>query len=214
MSHTNINTLIGRLLPATAAAFCAMFSQAQAAAPGITGPTFNLTAQPAYISQPDGQMVYSWGYGCNGTPTAYAPATITGATCSTMQIPGPTLIVTEGQTVTVNLTNGLPTAAGNTSILFPGFNVTASCASGTTGSDAAGLLTCEAKPGGAVTYTFTAGSPGTRAYYSGTQADLQVEMGLYGAIIVLPNAVATACTTGLPATNPGGNAAAKVSFGE
>jgi FtsP/CotA-like multicopper oxidase with cupredoxin domain len=214
MSHTNINTLIGRLLPATAAAFCAMFSQAQAAAPGITGPTFNLTAQPAYISQPDGQMVYSWGYGCNGTPTAYAPATITGATCSTMQIPGPTLIVTEGQTVTVNLTNGLPTAAGNTSILFPGFNVTASCASGTTGSDAAGLLTCEAKPSGTVTYTFTAGSPGTRAYYSGTQADLQVEMGLYGAIIVLPNAVATACTTGLPATNPGGNAAAKVSFGE
>ena len=38
-----------------------------------------------------------------------------------MQIPGPTLIVTEGQTVTVTLTNNLPTAAGNTSILFPGF---------------------------------------------------------------------------------------------
>ena len=41
-----------------------------------------------------------------------------------MQVPGPTLIVTEGQTVTVNLTNNLPTAAGNTSILFPGFQVT------------------------------------------------------------------------------------------
>ncbi len=41
-----------------------------------------------------------------------------------MQVPGPTLIVTEGQTVTVTLTNSLPTAAGNTSILFPGFNVT------------------------------------------------------------------------------------------
>jgi len=27
-----------------------------------------------------------------------------------------------------------------------------------------------------VTYTFTASSPGTRAYYSGTQGDLQVEM--------------------------------------
>jgi FtsP/CotA-like multicopper oxidase with cupredoxin domain len=40
-----------------------------------------------------------------------------------------------------------------------------------------------------VTYTFTASSPGTRAYYSGTQGDLQVEMGLYGAIIVLPKSV-------------------------
>src|SRR4029077_9002698 len=36
-------------------------------------------------------------------------------------------------------------------------------------------------------------SPGTRAYYSGTQSDLQVEMGLYGAIIVLPSAVPTNC---------------------
>src|SRR5258706_2158952 len=96
-------------------------SPARAAAPGITGPTFNLTAQEAYISQPDGQMVYSWGYGCNGSPTGYSPAAITTATCSSMQIPGPTLIVTEGDTVTVNLTNGLPTAARNTSILFPGF---------------------------------------------------------------------------------------------
>jgi len=98
-----------------------------------------------------------------------------------MQVPGPTLVVTEGQTVSVTLTNGLPTAAGNTSILFPGFNVTAS-------GGVIGLLTQEAAPGATVTYTFTAGSPGTRAYYSGTQGDLQVEMGLYGAIIVLPNA--------------------------
>jgi FtsP/CotA-like multicopper oxidase with cupredoxin domain len=56
-------------------------------------------------------------------------------------------------------------------------------------------MTQEAAPGGSVTYTFTAGSPGTRAYYSGTQGDLQVEMGLYGAIIVLPSAVPALCTT-------------------
>jgi len=94
-------------------------------------------------------------------------------------------VVTEGQTVTVTLTNGLPTSAGNTSILFPGFNVTAT-------GGVTGLLTNEAAPGGGtVTYTFTAGSPGTRAYYSGTQGDLQVEMGLYGAIIVLPNGAPT-----------------------
>jgi FtsP/CotA-like multicopper oxidase with cupredoxin domain len=168
-------------------------STARAAAPGITGPTFNLTAQPAYLTQPDGQSIYSWGYGCTGTPTGFAPS-MPGQSCPTMQVPGPTLIVTEGQTVTVHLTNGLPTPAGNTSILFPGFNVTASGGS-------AGLMTQEAAPGGTVTYTFTAGSPGTRSYYSGTQSDLQIEMGLYGAIIVVPANVPAACTGGLHATN-------------
>src|SRR5205823_13747164 len=99
-------------------------------------------------------------------------------------------IVTENQTVTVTLTNNLPAAAGNTSILFPGFN-------GTATGGVAGLMTQEAAPGGTVTYTFTASSPGTRAYYSGTQGDLQVEMGLYGAIIVLPASVPSGCTGAL-----------------
>ena len=52
-----------------------------------------------------------------------------------------------------------------------------------------------------MTYTFTASSPGTRAYYSGTQGDLQIEMGLYGAIIVLPASVPSACTSGTHASN-------------
>jgi len=180
---------------------------AHAAVPGITGPTFNLTAQTAFLNQPDGNQVYSWGYGCNGTPTGTAPAAIATATCPTMQVPGPTLIVTEGQTVTVSLTNGLPPAAGNTSILFPGFNVTAT-------GGVPGLLTQEAAHNATVTYTFVANSPGTHAYYSGTQSDLQVEMGMYGAVIVLPNAVPTACSSGLPVTHPGNNAAAKTHWGE
>jgi len=188
-----------RLLPFVMATAILLFAAAaHAAAPGITGPTFNLTAQPAYVSQPDGQMVYSWGYGCDpaNLPSGYAPSAISGAFCSSMQIPGPTLIVTEGQTVTVNLRNGLPAAAGNTSILFPGFKVTSPA-----GSGVAGLLAQEAAPGGTVTYTFIASSPGTRSYYSGTQGDLQVEMGLYGAIIVLPANVPAACTNGLAAAN-------------
>jgi FtsP/CotA-like multicopper oxidase with cupredoxin domain len=188
-------TGLGLLLAATA----------NGAAPGITGPTFNLVASPAYITQPDGEAVYSWGYGCNGGPGGYAPAAISNTFCNTMQIPGPTLIVTQGQTVTVHLTSNLPAAAGNTSILFPGFNVT------TTGG-VAGLLTQEATPSApgtacmagaptCVTYTFVATTPGTRAYYSGTQGDLQVEMGLYGAIIVLPSSIPLACTSGIHASN-------------
>src|SRR5882762_5998386 len=187
-----------------AAAGLLLVAAAQAAAPGITGPAFALTAQPAYLSQPDGQAVYSWGYGCTAPPDAgrFVPATLSATvpgnlpitpSCNPMQVPGPTLVVTEGQTVTVTLTNSLPTAAGNTSILFPGFNVTTSCNDPTTPTGVAGLLTCEATPGATVTYTFTAASPGTRAYYSGTQGDLQVEMGLYGAIIVLPNAAPSSC---------------------
>ncbi len=162
---------------------------AYAAAPGITGPTFDLTAQANYISQPDGQNVYSWGYGCNTQPTGFAPAAMTppATGCPSMQVPGPTLIVTENDTVTVTLHNNLPAAAGNTSILFPGFNVT-------TSGGVAGLLTQEAPPGGTVIYTFTASTPGTRSYYSGTQGDLQVEMGLYGAIIVRPATVPAGCT--------------------
>jgi len=93
--------------------------------------------------------VYSWGYGCNGNPTGYAPSAMSGGFCNSMQIPGPTLIVTEGDSVSVTLTNNLPTPAGNTSILFPGFNVS-------TSGGVAGLLTQEAAPGSSVTYTFRA----------------------------------------------------------
>jgi FtsP/CotA-like multicopper oxidase with cupredoxin domain len=194
-----------RLAPLALA--CVFAAAAQAAAPGIIGPAFNLTAQAASISQPDGQAVYSWGYGCNGAPTGFNPSSskMPGANCPTMQVPGPTLVVTQGATVTVNLTNNLPTAAGNTSILFPGFTVA-------TSGGVAGLLTREAAPGGTVTYTFTATTPGTRAYYSGTQGDLQVEMGLYGAIIVVPSGApadgACAAKNNYAGLNTAGNALA------
>jgi len=192
------------LVLAVVVAVASLTATAHAAVPGITGTTFDLTARSAFIGQPDGQFVYSWGYGCFTAPTGgFLPSAIPGASCSTMQIPGPTLIVTQGAIVSVTLHNNLPAAAGNTSILFPGFDVT-------TAGGSPGLLTQEAVPGNTVTYTFTATTPGTRAYYSGTQGDLQVEMGLYGAIIVLPSTIPAACTTGVHASN----LQAKVAHGE
>jgi multicopper oxidase len=172
-----------------------------AAVPGITGTgatagTFNLTAQDAYLNQPDGEAIYSWGYGCasGSAPTFVPKATfVFTPSCNTMQVPGPTMVVTEGTTVTINLTNNLPTAVGNTSILFPGFQVTTTCAN--SAANPQGLLACEAAPGQTVTYSFVASAPGTHAYYSGTQGDLQIEMGLYGAIVVLPKAVPANCST-------------------
>jgi FtsP/CotA-like multicopper oxidase with cupredoxin domain len=207
MSQMNTPTRIAitRLFPVLVIALTLLLSStAYAAAPGVQGTNFALTAAPAFISQPDGGVIYSWGYACSGGGTA-APAGIAptiGSACGgVMQVPGPTLIVTEGQTVTVTLTNNLPAAAGNTSILFSGFQVT------TGGTGVAGLLTREAAHAGTVTYTFpTTGKAGTHAYYSGTQGDLQVEMGLYGAIIVLPlgggNAACNAVSSTLPDGQP------------
>ena len=176
-----------------------------AAAPGITSTagtagTFNLTVQDGYLNQPDGEAIYSWGYGCaTGSSPTFVPKAIAGAFCNTMQVPGPTMVVTEGATITINLTNNLPTAAGNTSILFPGFTLTSACPNSATNPQ--GLLACEAAPGATVTYTFTASAPGTHPYYSGTQGDLQVEMGLYGAVIVLPSSPPTNCANGTTLTN-------------
>lgn len=169
------------------------FTHASAAVPGITAPssTFNLTASADYITAPDGAMIYSWGYGCSpGFTPSFLPATpdFPAGNCSLMQLPGPTMIVREGDTVSVTLTNSLPYAAGNTSILFPGFDVTA------TGGES-GQLTKEASAANPVTYTFVANKPGTYGYHSGTRSDLQIEMGLYGALIVLPASSAN-CTQG------------------
>lgn len=137
-------------------------TQARAVINGITGSTFTLTAKDGYISTPDGNSVYMWGYANGG---------------GLMQYPGPTLIINQGATVTVNLTNTLSVPV---SVVFPGQQVTASGGS-------AGLLTQEALPAGSpVTYTFTATHPGTYTYYSGTRPELQIEMGLFGTIIVRP----------------------------
>src|SRR5258706_243314 len=129
-----------------------------------------------------------------------------------MQLPGPTLIVTEGQAVSVTLTNNLPAAAGSTSIVFTGFTPIASGtpAAGqmTASGGTQGLLAMEAAHGATVTYTLnTTGKAGTHAYYSGTQPDLQVEMGMYGALLVLPSTpgVAPGSTAASPCTPMGGS---------
>jgi FtsP/CotA-like multicopper oxidase with cupredoxin domain len=195
----NMKTVIAKtqLLPVLVVALALLLTaSAHAAAPGITGTAFSLTAGPAFTSQPDGALIYSWGYGCTaGSTPTFSPA-MPGNACPTMQIPGPTLIVAAGTSFTVTLTNNLPPAAGNTSILFPGFAVT-------TFGGVGGLLTQEAAHNGTVVYTVAvpATAGGTHSYYSGTQGDLQVEMGLYGAIIVIPATIPSACTSGVHISN-------------
>ena len=142
----------------------------QAVVDGIEGTTFNLVAKQDTISSPDGDSILMWGYSNGG---------------GRMQYPGPTLIVQEGEIITITLTNELPAVHGqNVSIVFPGHVV---ATSGTAGA-VSGALTMEVPPisGESVTYTFTATHPGTFMYKSGTRPDLQIEMGLVGAIVVRP----------------------------
>lgn len=127
------------------------------------GPTFNLETNTGYYSGPDGNQVFMWGFNVTGND---------------FQMPGPVLCVTQGDTVTVNLTN--TNLAEPVSIVFPG--QTGVSATGGT----AGLFTNEAAQGETVTYTFTAMEPGTYLYQSGTEPYKQVQMGLYGALIVRP----------------------------
>ncbi len=149
---------------------------------GVTGPNFTFTAKDGYINTAEGNSIYMWGY-ANGD--------------GTMQYPGPTMIVNQGDTVTVTLNNRLPVT---NSLVFPGHKVTAS-------GGTAGLLTQEAPPaagavpGGPVVYTFVASEPGTYLYHSGTQWDLQTEMGLVGALIVRPSGFNPATVAGRRAYN-------------
>ena len=150
--------------------------------------TFTLTAKHDFISTSDGNSHYAWGYSLGSE--------------FPMQYPGPTLIVNQGDTVKVVLNNALPVPV---SIVFPGQDgVTAA-------GGKKGLLTNEANPvpmsvGGisaGPTYTFVASRAGTYMYHSGTNPDLQIEMGLVGALIVRP----ANCASSIPAQsafcNPG-----------
>jgi FtsP/CotA-like multicopper oxidase with cupredoxin domain len=136
--------------------------------------SFDLVAAPGAISTSDGDTSHMWLYGLSGTSVQY---------------PGPTLIVNQGAQVTIRLTNQLPVA---TSLVIGGQTITAT-------GGTPGLLTQEATPGGSgpVSYTFTATNPGTYLYQSGTRPDLQVEMGLVGALIVRPTGYAplVSCAT-------------------
>jgi len=153
-----------------AAALLVLAPAAEASIDGITGTSIEFTAKEGYITTPDGGSIYCWGYSAQGAHSSHNNGL--------MQYPGPTLIVNEGDEVTINLSNELPVPV---SLIFPGLTVTA--ASG----DAEGDITWEADAStGLASYTFTADAPGTYLYHSGTNPKVQVEMGLLGVIVVRP----------------------------
>lgn len=167
MMHTKNSTRLGRVLLLGAVfLFCWAFA-AQAKIDGLSGTTFDFTAKADHITTGEGNSVMIWGYSDDG-----------GSTGGRAQYPGPTLIVNAGASITINLTNNLPQA---TSMIFPGADTVVPS------GGSAGLLTSEAAAtSGTVSYAVTYNQPGTYTYYSGTNVDLQVEMGLVGAVVVRP----------------------------
>jgi FtsP/CotA-like multicopper oxidase with cupredoxin domain len=145
-------------------------TSADAAVLGISRAQYTLTAKADRISTPDGGSFLFWGL-ADGDGRA--------------QYPAPTLILSQNQAVEVTVSNPTGLGAGQrVSLAFPGqTNVVASCAAQPC---VQGPLALEAGVGGAVKYAFTATRPGTFLYNSATRADLQVEMGLVGAIVVRP----------------------------
>jgi FtsP/CotA-like multicopper oxidase with cupredoxin domain len=127
--------------------------------------SIDLCATTGTVSVPDGSILHGhihipiWGF---------APGDCSDTSIKA-QLPGPTLDVGEGDTVTVNLYNSL---SENVSIIFPGQDLL---------PDTVGV----ASPG-STSYTFTASAPGTYLYEAGTNTQVQVAMGLFGPLIVRP----------------------------
>lgn len=144
---------------------------AQAMIDGLTGvTTFNFTAKADHISTGEGNTVLFWGYADDDGHQGHLGGQ--------PQYPGPTIIINAGDEITINLTNNLPQA---TSMVFPGADQVLAT------GNFMGTLTQEAAfANGTAQYVVTYTEPGTYTYYSGTNMDLQVEMGLVGAIVVRP----------------------------
>lgn len=149
-----------------------------AAGTPATAATFNLVAQPFDKPMPDGTVVRMWGYGLAGQPPS---------------VPGPTLRVPAGEALTINVTNSLPqalnlpgTTGTPTSVMVPGQRATGAPVMFTdaSGRQRVRSLAPETAAGATASYTWTAPAAGTYLYHSATQPQVQVQMGLYGAIVV------------------------------
>jgi FtsP/CotA-like multicopper oxidase with cupredoxin domain len=161
---------VALLIPGAAAAAGPITTASSCSAAGSTV-TCNLWAEAGTLALP-GTSVPVWGF---ATTSGGSPI-----------VPGPVLVVNQGDTVTVNLTNHLSQL---TSILFDGQAMV---------PDLAGVA-----GGGTKAYTFTAGAPGTYLYEAGLipGSQYQVAMGMYGVLVVRPATAGQAYDDPLTAFN-------------
>lgn len=123
--------------------------------------------RPGIASLPGGVPTVFWGIATN--PTA-AP-----------QLPGPVIEARVGDTVEITLHNRLNEPV---CLIFPGQDLTPDPV--LDGNGRLISLDRPADPGRSVVYSFPVSRPGTFRYEGGTGPERQVQMGLYGALIVRP----------------------------
>lgn len=164
----------------TTSKFCRMPALLALVLPLVAGnaaaATYNLVAMPFGKTMPDGTPVLMWGF--SPDDGSFVPST-----------PGPALVVPPGDTsLTINLRNFLSEPI---SIIIPGQAMPTSLGAPLAPvafTDGAGRqrvrsFTAEAAAfGGSQSYTWNNLKPGTYLYHSGTHPQLQVQMGLYGAV--------------------------------
>ena len=148
--------LLGALLVPAAVSAAGPLTTAASCSGTSPSITCNLWAETGTLAVPGGSVA-AWGYATasGGSPT----------------VPGPTIVVQAGDTITLNLVNHLPQP---TSLVVQGL---------VGAPDLTSVAT-----GGSHTYTINATSPGTYLYEAGILpgSQYQVAMGLYGVLVVRP----------------------------
>ncbi|MFO0634148.1 MAG: multicopper oxidase family protein [Nannocystaceae bacterium] len=121
-----------------------------------------LVAEPAEVEYLPGTTAAVWAYRDGGDPSALA------------SVPGPLIRVARGTTIEIELRNALPV---ETTIHWHGLRVPAA-------QDGTPSAQVPVPPGGRFTYRFEARDAGTFWFHPHVAADVQIERGLYGALVV------------------------------
>jgi Bacterial Ig domain/Multicopper oxidase len=171
----------------TSSAFCSIIkSLVLGAALASAGNSFALDvflrAEKFTASMPDGVSVTMWGYALDSSATG---------SDGVLSSPGPVITVPAGDNaLNITLINKL---AVPTSLVIPGQTIAMtpvfSSATGTTCTPSPTDRDCrvrsftnEAAAGSNAVYNYTNVKPGTFLYQSGTSPQIQIQMGLYGAL--------------------------------
>lgn len=144
---------------------------------------FHLYATDGWVTMPDGVKIYIWGF---SDKNEVGSATL----------PGPALQVNQGDRVRLTMTNIGPSVEGaprpNHTIHLHGLDVDQE-------NDGVGHTSHEVAHGNSFTYSFTATHAGTYWYHCHVDPTDHIQMGMYGAIVVMPSDGSNRAWNGGPA---------------
>ena len=187
----------------------------------------NLTAGPSALTMPDGNTVQMWGYTCDATQPAGTTVTCAKLNPTATGWSPVVITVPTGTALTVQLTNSLPTAVAETSLVIVGqlggglgssatsqpspdhsnsqqitWPIPAPGAANTPPAQGNRVQSLAAPVANGTAVTLPAWSnlkPGTYLIESGTYPSIQGPMGLYGMLVVTAAPTSSAAGTAYPA---------------